>query len=641
MLRQRRPHRGSAFIGSSLLRRWTRRRVATRYPAPRYKQLVRRAWVCGLQDTRYERTAVLSLEDRMRRMSVLVIGLFFLGSVLLLRLYQLQTSQHKQWLELAAKQHETSIEVQQPRGTVFDAGGRAVAVSVPTVSVAVHPHKVTDEATAVQRLSQILGLSPAVVREKLQSTKPFVWLRRGLPQEVADAAHALGVAGVVVIPEFSRYYPQGKGGGPVLGRVSRDGLGQSGIELQYNDELTRDYVRVPVRRDARGKLVAVGGPSAGTMRRIGLRDDPRLLLNSPEMIAGHPGSVQLSIDMAIQEIMEQELREGVINAKAKRGLAVMMDADSGEVLAMAQNPSFDPNDPDVSPSELKNFLIQDSFEPGSTLKPIVAAAALDAGVVRLDEMIDGEKGRFRFGGKLISDVHGVGLIPFSEALVRSSNVCMAKVGSRLGKERLHAALERLGFGAPTGIELPGEAGGILRGVRSWREIDIATHSFGHGVSVTALQLVRAFSAVLNGGWLVQPTVLKRPADDLVSRVKVLDSRISRALYRVLIDVTESKEGTARQAAMKFFPVSGKTGTAHKVKAGGHGYDPDEVMASFIGFVDARDQGIARRVTLFVAMDEPGVRPRWGGTVAAPVFRKIMERTLPHLMTLNSESGETT
>lgn len=617
------------------------------------KKRMRRSWVSAVsRDARPLLRDGISPLERMTRIHAVFCVIGLLCATLVFRLFQLQNSQHGQWLDLASRQQDTSVEIQRARGTVIDSAGRSLAVSVPTVSVAIHPGKVTDRDSAKKILASVVGLPANEINTKLNSRKSFVWLERGVSQDRAQRIKELKLEGIVLVPEYSRLYPQGSIGGPILGRVSRDGLGQAGVELQFNEDLSRDFLTVAVRRDARGRLVAPDYSNQGgfgVIRSFFLSDEaashislashakrPRNLPPDEDSLP----SVQLSIDSAIQDILERELKQGVSDARAKRGMGLIMDADTGELLAVAQTPSFDPNDSSVSPSEFKNLALHESFEPGSTLKPLVAAAAIQAGVVKIDELIDGQNGSFQFGRKTIRDVHGVGVIPFSEALVRSSNVCMTKVGLRLGKERLQSALAKFGLGTRTGIELPGEETGILRSQSAWRDIDVATHSFGHGVSVTALQLARAFSAIVNGGYLVSPTILKRAVGSEVVKEQVLDTHVSEQLYKTLIGVTANKEGTAHQAALKFLPVSGKTGTAHKMKIGAKGYDPERVLASFIGFVDGREQGISRRVTAYIIIDEPGVNPRWGGVVAAPVFRRVMEQILPHLMT-GAESGRST
>ena len=308
-----------------------------------------------------------------------------------------------------------------------------------------------------------------------------------------------------------------------------------------------------------------------------------------------------------------------------------MDADSGDILGMAQVPRFDPNKfENVSPEDLRNVLIQDSFEPGSTMKPLVAAAALESKVVSSTERMNCESGQYAFGKKVVRDVHPVGIVPFSEALVRSSNICMAKVGVRLGRDRLRKALSNFGFGATTEIELPGESKGILRPASEWKDIDVATHSYGQGVAVTALQIVQAYAALANGGYLVKPRIVK---DEPHGEAKpVVSSTVANKVAEILAGVTESGHGTGKQARISGLRVSGKTGTAQKASLKGRGYDTDRILASFIGFVDANAIGVDRRLVMLVAVDEPGVTPRWGGVLAAPVFKHSMERVLSHLLT---------
>ena len=250
-------------------------------------------------------------------------------------------------------------------------------------------------------------------------------------------------------------------------------------------------------------------------------------------------------------------------------------------------------------------------------------------------MLDCEGGRYRFGGHTIRDVHPIDTVSFSEVLVQSSNICMAKIGARMGIKRLHEALESFGFGKTTGLELKGEAAGILRAPERWRTIDIATHSFGQGVAVTALQLVQAYGALANGGLLVRPTLLKQPTGEPVESRRILRPETASTISQAIRGVTEAEHGTGKKAKISGVTVYGKTGTAQKARRDGRGYDPDRVLASFIGYVDGQEVGLDRRLVMLVIVDEPGVKPRWGGTLAGPIFRRSMERVLSHLLTQDS------
>ena len=574
-------------------------------------------------------------------------GAIFLASMAVgVRLYCLQGSGCDRWIKLAARQQESSIRVQGARGTVLDSSGRALAVSVRANAIGAHTETIQNKPAVARSVATLTGEKYSEVIGKLQSDKPFVWLARGLGDEAVGKIKQAALPGIVAAPEFKRVYPQGVVAGNILGRVDRDGKGLAGIELGFNGLLSASNMKLTVRRDARGKLLPAS-PSAedneGMLSRI-----PDLLFSSAvahasnraeqdeAFVRNEGGSLMLSIDARVQEILEQELATGKAAAKAHMAYGLLMDAESGEILAMSQNPQFNPNQQDnVSPQLLKNSVLQDSFEPGSTLKPLVAALALDANAVQPTTMMNCENGQYHIGSHVIRDVHPSGILSFGDVLVRSSNICMAKMGAKMGKTHLYEGLASLGFGAPSAVELPGESRGIFRNVKDWADIDTMTHSYGQGISVTAVQLVRAYSALANDGLLVQPTLLKRADGAKPKYARVFTPQTAKIVSDILKGVTEDEHGTGTEAALPNVTVRGKTGTAQKARTDGRaGYDPDAILASFIGYVDGSEIGLQRKLILFVAMDEPEVKPRWGGVVAAPVFRAAMERILSHLLTMN-------
>ncbi len=585
----------------------------------------------------------ITVEDRLGRIRLVIGGLALLGAVTLFRLFNLQSNEHGKWNQLAAKQHHQTLKVAPARASIVDLSGRALALSVPVVSVAVHPKLIRDPEKFIKEVTPILGVDEKFVRSAVTSGK-FDWLARDLPLEREAELGALRLNGLSLHREFKRSYPQGTLAGNLLGLVGADGSGQSGVEKAFDRRLTSSSSEKIVRRDARGRLVA---PSIDEFSEEELEGTyiPTSLHQPAERRAPKldedadidvEQALQLSIDANIQGILEEQFLQAYDRTGAKRVHGLIMDADSGEILGMAQYPRLDPTKRGKIDSEaLRIFTIQDGYEPGSTLKPVVAAIALDAKVVQPDEMMDCGTGEFRVGKFTIKDVHPVGRVQFPQVLIRSSNVCMVKVGLRLGKERLHDGLERAGFGKRVLGKFDGEGSGIFRGLSNFAEIDVATHSFGHGISVTPLQLVRAFSAVMNGGYLVKPTLLKRKDGEAPESKQIFKEETSRALRGMLTGVTENEGGTGHLAAIPGVRVAGKTGTAHKLRRGAKGYDPDAVIGSFVGFVDGREIGVDRRLTMIVIVDDPSVRPRWGGVVAAPVFRDAMEQILSHLMTSGS------
>jgi cell division protein FtsI (penicillin-binding protein 3) len=466
----------------------------------------------------------------------------------------------------------------------------------------------------------VLGLAEAEITEKLKRRGKFHWLKRGI---VGDARRTLEKevpAGVEIFSEFSRQYPQGKLAATLIGRVGRDGGGQNGLEAFLNSSLSAGKFSHSVARDARGRLVNHLGVS-----KISITDDvhPRL-----EGIGA-----QLTIDSFIQRIVEAELKAGVDSAKAQSGVAVLMDAENGEILSMAEHRKGVEKMKGMN--RFRSIVVQDNFEPGSTIKPLVAAAALDRGLISENEIMDCGTGRVRFGSYSIGDVHPIGKVPLEQVLVQSSNVCMAKIANKLGAKGLHSFLTSIGFGSKTGLPLSGEAKGILRNYKNWRPVSVATHGFGQGMAVTALQLTRAYSSLINGGYLVNPQLLVDNSDASAGKTRVLSEKTANSILQMLTGVTEDKHGTGRAAKIEGLTVYGKTGTAQQPRRDGRGYDPNRVLASFVGAIDGKDIGLNRKLVMFVAIDEPGVSPRWGGRLAGPVFKKSMEKVLSYLL---SSSG---
>jgi len=312
-------------------------------------------------------------------------------------------------------------------------------------------------------------------------------------------------------------------------------------------------------------------------------------------------------------------------------MGVLMDAYTGEILAMGQAPSLNFNTAKVvGRKDLKNLVVETVFEPGSIMKPLVAAAGIDAGVVTPTDMLDCGHGAMRIGKNTIKDVHPFDMLSLSDVIVRSSNIGISRVGFKLGKERLHNALERFGFGTESLIDLPGSTNGILRPVKDWALIDEATHSFGHGVAVTPIQVVRAVSAIANGGILPSPRLVLNESAGPVERV--VSENASEEVREMMYGVVEDEKGTGHKAAIEGLRVGGKTGTAERPREDGRGYEEGAYVSSFVGFVDGSPLGIKRTLTLIIVVDKPNTNSIYGGTLAAPVFQKIMKRTLYNLAT---------
>jgi cell division protein FtsI (penicillin-binding protein 3) len=576
------------------------------------------------------------------RMGVLC-GLMGLGCGLLVSsAHKLQVDDGQAWREMAEAQRQRRMHVAPKRGTVHDRNGVSLAVSVEVPSISADAFemlRVYDAKTlpdALRRISaqigKALGMTPDEVAAKIRQKRRFVWLKRRVSAEEVEAMRALGdpkktanpIRGIQIEGEGRRYYPNRDLAGPVLGFVAPDGEGKDGLELQLEDELRGHAEEVKGLRDRSGRLLFAEGVS------------------NEKALAGH--SVYLSIDQGIQYIAEQELASAVRTYEASGGSVVVVDPATGELLAMASSPHFNPNDYGQSPPEARrNRSIHDRFEPGSTIKVFTLAAALAARTLTPTQQIYCEKGSMAIDNVIIHDTHVSEWLTPTQLLAVSSNIGAAKVGIELGEAKLYEAFRRFGFGEPTGLPLPGEAGGVLRSRgRPWVQVETAAASFGQGVSTTTLQLGMAISAIANGGKLMEPILVKRIVDgqgNLVRehsprvRREAVPAHVARTMSEMLVAVTEG-EGTGIEAAFQGFKVAGKTATAQKADPQTGRYTQDRFTASFLGFVPADRP----RVAIVVVLDEP-MLTHAGGAVAAPVFRRIAEFSLRYLGVKPEGSGD--
>jgi cell division protein FtsI (penicillin-binding protein 3) len=530
------------------------------------------------------------------------------------RAFQLQVLQGDKLKRLGERQQLKEWIVLPKRGAVLDRASEPLALSLEAQSVYVRPHRIRQPEAVARSLAKILNLSWADVKQKLASDKPFVWIKRQVSPVEADRIQALNVDGVGMFYEPHRYYPQGQLAGQVIGFVGRDSEGLEGLELQYNDYIRGETGSSMIERDALGRRVLAQGVE-------GLR-----------IPAG--GDVYLTIDTSIQHLAEKELESTVVKNRAKAGVAIVVEPFTGEVLALANYPSFDPNNfSKESAQQRRNRAVADSFEPGSIFKTILAAAALEEGVVGKEDLFYCEMGKYAFGGKIIHDTHPNGWLPFYKILQVSSNIGFTKVAEKLKKDRYFRYIEKFGFGKITGIDMPGEIPGLLRRPESWSTVDLATHAFGQGISVTPMQMVMAYAAVANGGFLMRPYVVNRvvsPNAEVLAQNqphvvrRVISDKTSQLLASMLKEVT-SEGGTGTMANIEGFEVAGKTGTAQKADLAHGGYAAKKRVASFVGFVPAKDP----RLVVLVLVDEPEVNV-YGGVVAAPAFRDIAQGALRHL-----------
>lgn len=556
--------------------------------------------------------APVSGSNRATRIRVFgALCLVWLG-VIVWRLAELQLSSDSQWLNRSQRQHTTEITISSARGTIFDREKRMLAVSVPAGSVFVRPRQVRDKATTAQLVAETLGLPVGDVRKSLESTKPFVWIARQVPRVFADRITALNITGVGSMLESRRFYPYNHAASTLIGKVGVDGFGLSGIERRYEDQLHGQHHTDHGQRDALGNFISMG--------------DPARFVELPK-----GANIELTIDAVLQTTLQEELERGRASANAKEALGVMVDAYSGEVLALGHAPSVNFNVASRhTKSDLAEPVLESVFEPGSVMKPFVAAAAMQEGLVTSSELIDCESGRLSFGGHLIKDVHPIKSVSFYDVVVQSSNIGMTKVGARLGSDRLFEYLDRFGFGRSLGLGLPGETRGILRPVSSWARVDLATHSFGHGMAVTPLQVVRAFSSLVNDGVMPELSIIKSGTGNAARGVRVLRPEVTGEVRRMLIGAVEEAKGTGGKARIDGAVVGGKTGTAQVPSKDGRGYAPGAYIASFVGFAEVPEVRLPFLPVLMISIVEPDTTSIYGGTLAAPVFQRVMKRTLSHL-----------
>lgn len=531
------------------------------------------------------------------------------------RLIHLQFSQHEGLANRARLQQQNSIETAPERGELLDRQERQLARSIQTVSLFLDPDGI-DIATLdrnAEQLAQSLKLKQADLakqfREAHAKKRRFIWIARRLDADHANQIVALNLPGVQARLEPKRYYPNGPLASHILGYVGLDGQGLGGVEQFYNTKIAGEPGRLFVERDASGKPY-----------------------ESYE-IAAKPGqTVVLTIDQSIQYQAEQVLQAAVHRARAKSGTVIVLDPRSGEVLALANAPTFDPNRvADTKAETRSNWALQNIYEPGSTFKIVAFSAALEQKLARVDERIDCQMGAITVAGRVIRDHTAFGSLTIPEALAKSSNVAAIKLGLRAGDKTMYDYIKRFGFGARTGIELPGETSGLLRKVERWHPSSIGSIAIGQEIGVTPVQMAAAFGALANDGVRIAPHLIREVRNAEGATVyraqpeqrRVINSETAIALRGMLEDVTI--RGTAKQAQLDGYSAAGKTGTAQKIDPKTRSYSKTKHVASFVGFAPVSNP----QVVIVVVIDEPAGAYH-GGDVAAPIFREVAELILPTL-----------
>jgi cell division protein FtsI (penicillin-binding protein 3) len=548
---------------------------------------------------------------RIRIMAGVFVSIFVLIAA---RAFYLQVVKKESLVKLAEKQHQRIVPLTPVRGAIFDSNNAPLAVSIEMDSCFAEPRNVEDIPDAAVKLAPLLSMSADQVEKKLSGSKNFVWLQRRMPPDQVAAIKALKLEGIGFVKESKRFYPNSEIGAHVVGFTGVDPEGLEGIELKYDSTILGSTGYLVTERDALGREVY----SKGTVVKNSAKGR----------------NITLTLDKNIQYIAEKELTKAVEGNGAKAGIALVMEPATGRVLAMASYPNFNPNTYyKYPPQALRNRSIADSFEPGSTFKVFLAATALEQKAIRQGDGFNCENGSYSIGGRTIHDTHKYGYLSIAQILKYSSNIGAAKIGARLGSDKLYAGLTGFGFGEKTGIDLPGESSGTLRNKNQWFGVDLATISFGQGVTATPLQIVTAVSAVANGGLLMKPYLVEKISDDNGNilratapevRRRVISEETARTVAHMLEGVVV-EGGTGVNAAVDGYRSAGKTGTAQKVDPLTRGYSADKRTASYVGFVPLEKP----RLTILVVVDEPKTSP-YGGIVAAPAFSAIAQQALCYL-----------
>ncbi|PYF84463.1 peptidoglycan synthetase FtsI [Marinomonas alcarazii] len=498
------------------------------------------------------------------------------------------------------------------RGMILDRRGEPLAVSTPTWTIIANPKALwkmprdpsmnIGPEQEIKRLAEVMGVGRAWLQERFEAnkTRSFMYLRRQIPPHEADAIMAAHVVGVSKTKEYKRFYPAGEVAAHVVGFTNIDDKGQEGIELAYDKALEGQPGRRSYVKDLSGNII----------RGVGVDETE------------HPGeNIELSIDLRLQYLAYRELKAAVQEHRATSASAVILDVKTGEILAMVNQPSYNPNDRSkLEYEELRNRAVIDLFEPGSTMKPFTISAALMSGQYTTETTIDTSPGYLRFGRFTIRDAANYGVIDFEKLLIKSSNVGASKIALSLPQDAVWNMDYELGIGSPVGIGFPGEASGVLPSHPKWHPSEIATLSYGYGLSVSTLQLAQAYMTLANDGYRVPVTIFKQdvPADGK----QVIPQKVARDVVKMMESVVQ--KGSGKAAKIPGYRVAGKTGTVHKV--GSKGYEYDQYIALFAGVAPASNP----RLAMVVMVNDPKGREYYGGEVAAPVFSRVMEGALTTL-----------
>ncbi|MCP5467942.1 MAG: transpeptidase family protein [Deltaproteobacteria bacterium] len=554
-------------------------------------------------------------DSRKLRIRIRVFGFIFLilFGLLGLRAFNLHLEVNPHLSSYKDTQYQRKIVLSPKRGNILDANHETLAMDVEVYSIYASPHLIEEPKEFAKQLAPLLQISSQDVLKKISNKKKkFVWLKRRVEKKESEKVRELDLEGIGLLPEYKRFYPNNHLAANLIGIAGYDAKALEGMELSYDSILKNKAQPVYVEKDAKGRPFA----------------------SFDLLKAANAKQIVLTLDKYIQHIAEKELDEAVKKANAKSGVAIVLEAKTGSILAMAVSPSYNPNDlKNYQVGKARNRAIADMIEPGSTFKAFTAAIALENKAITPQGSMNCENGRMKVGKHTIKDTHPYGMLSLRDIIKYSSNICSYKLAQKVGKEKFIASLRDLGFGQKTGIQLPGEIPGLLDSAKNMRPIRLGNIGFGQGVTVTPLQIALAYGAIANGGYLMKPRLVK---DVLDSEGNVIESFPPQEVHQVFSpEVTKitteylksvvEKGGTGTRAAFEDYGVAGKTGTAQKTQEGRRGYAKHKYVASFVGFAPTHRP----ELVVVVSIDEPK-GAYYGGVVSAPVFKNIMGQSLAYL-----------
>lgn len=554
-----------------------------------------------------------------KRAYILSAFIFFGFFLVTLRLVDIMLVNHEWYKERAKTQQLKKEIIPVKRGVIFDRRGRELAVNIDTESIFINPREIKSPEYVASTLSRLVGYKKEELLKKVSENKRFIWIQRQKDLAFTSKIKELNIEGVGFMPETKRYYPKGVLAAHIIGYVDIDNKGLEGVEKKYNNYLSADQESIIVVRDAKGNILSNG---------------------IKEAIVGN--NIVLTIDEGLQFILEKHLDDAMQQWRASSASAIMMNPFTGEILAMASRPTYDPNRPSSAKAEhRRNRSLTDCYEPGSTFKIVVSAAALEEGKVTPDTKFDCSAGYIEVAKKKIKDIHNYGVLTFKEVLQKSSNVGTIKIGQIIGSQKIYEYIKRFGFGQKTGIDLIGEVSGTVRPLEKWSSMSLGAIPIGYEISVTPLQILRAYASIANGGYLVRPFVVSAiysPTGEIIyktipERKQILSEKTAAIMREILKSVTEDG-GTAKTASVDGNQVAGKTGTTRILDPNTKRYSTDKYVSSFVGFVPADNPKIA----MIVVIHEPK-GAIYGGVVAGPVFKKIADEALSYMNVPRDDSKE--